>query len=179
MEKQTAIFIHQNGVPKHQLPDMTWVVVRTYDEFFTALMEYIEEFHEFPPLIVLNSNLDDQQKWWFEGKKNLGKIPKYDKFRVKSGMHIVSFIMEFSDTIKLYPKRIQVGDYSHANDLIRQVYNKWQEESALDITPMTAMVYEVTLPPTSVEEIVERNNDLSSILPKENVSKGGIILPNG
>lgn len=178
MDKNTAIFVHQDGVPKHQPENLSWLVVRTYDEFFNALMEYIEEHHEFPPLIVLNANLDDQQKWWFEAPKNLGKIPKYDAFRVKSGMHIVSFIMEFCDTIKLYPKRIQVGDHSHANNLLLLVYNKWKEESALDITPMTAFDYEVVLPPTSVEEIVERNNDLSSILPKENISKGGIILPN-
>lgn len=179
MLKESAIFVHQDGTPKYPLPLMTWLVVRTYDEFFNALMEYIEEHHEFPPLIVLNSNLDDQQKWWFEEPKNFGKIPKYDAFRVKSGMHILSFIMEFCDTIKLYPKRIQVGNHTHANSLLLQVYNAWQKESELNITPMTVVDYEVVLPATSVEEIVDRANDLSSIIPKENISKGGIILPNG
>jgi hypothetical protein len=156
---------------------LTWVVVRTYDEFFTSLMEYIEEHHEFPPLIVLNSNLDDQQQWWFETKKNLGKIPKYDAFKNKSGMHVLSFIMEFSDTIKLYPKKIHTGDTTHANHLLAVVYNKWVDESQLPINHMPHVNYEMVLPATSVEDIVERNNDLSTLQPKEKISKGGIILP--
>lgn len=181
MNKETAIFVHQNGTPKYPLPGMNWLVVRTYDEFFNALMEYIEEHHEYPPLIVLNSNLDDQQKWWFEAKKNLGKIPQYDKFKEKSGMHILSFLMEFSDTIRLYPKRIQVGDHTHANHLLLQIYNLWQTESGLDITPMTAHDYEVVLPASSLDEIIDRREEEveQKLNPGEKISKGGIILSNG
>lgn len=175
MIKESIIFLHRDG--EIELPNVEYC--RTFEEFTAKIVEYLETFECYPSLIIFSNSLDDQQQWWFEAKKNKGKIPVYEKFKNKSGMHCLSWLMELSDMMVLYPNRVQIADSSWANNLLLQVYNKWREESGLDITPMTTSYLEIQLPlepVKSLDDILDRNNDLSTILPKENISKGGIIL---
>ena len=158
MEKNTGLFLVREGVPTVLSPGLTWLVLRNYDEFTVALYEYIEEHHEFPPLIVLTNNLADEHGLWFQN--NIGGIPQFDKFRNKSGMHALSFLMQLSDMIKLPVKKLCINGTSHANMLLVNVYNSWRKEAG----------HLESIPPAinSMDWMVKKEEDVTKDRGKDN-----------
>lgn len=125
MEKNSAIFLHQYGVPDKPLPDMEWVIVRNYEMFVQCITEYLNEHEDFPPIIVIDCPLADEHISWFV--TNLGKIPQFDKFRNKTGFHAASFIMQLSDMLIQPPHKIIINGTGMGNETVYNVLNKWKE----------------------------------------------------
>lgn len=182
MDKESGIFLVKEGVPTILSPGLTWLVVRTYDEFVKSIYEYIEEHHEFPPLIVLTSNLDEEHELWFQS--NLGRVPQYDKFRNKSGMHCLSFLMEFSDVLKLPIKKMSVNGTRHAETILRDVFNKWRVETGCVGTTPACYQMDWQVKTMNSEDRPEDNTVQQGTMAtdetggkQDNVSPGGILLP--